>query len=191
MDDFFLGDYIDTYSGLRMYPLDPRPDMVCFEDIAHALSQQCRFAGHTSKFYSVAEHCVHVSRQVPEVYAQAALMHDAAEAYLMDIPRPLKQFLWYMPNALSMQHYKAYETALLRVITDRFKLKWPWDGLPLEVTEADCRMLSTEYMALVNENPPLSVRAFEPYVLSLGKWSPDKAKQAFWKRAKELEIATI
>lgn len=191
MDDFFLGDYIDTYSGLRMYPLDPRPNMVCFEDIAHALSQQCRFAGHTSKFYSVAEHCVHVSRQVPEEFAQAALMHDAAEAYLMDIPRPLKQFLWYMPNALSMQHYKTYETALLRVITNRFKLKWPWDGLPVEVTVADCRMLSTEYMALVNENPPLSVQAFEPYVLSLGKWSPDQAKQAFWKRARELEIVTL
>ena len=183
-----LGDYITTFMGLEVYPLDPQPSMICLEDIAHALAHQCRFAGHTAKFYSVAEHCVHVSQRVDPVFAQAALMHDAAEAYLMDIPRPLKGFLWYCLDNQTVGPYKVYERRLLQVIINRFHMHWPWDGLPLEVTAADCRMLVTEYLALVSEVLPDDLIKYDPYVVSLGNLDPPAAKRAFLKRAKELGI---
>lgn len=63
------GDWIQTFTGRRFWPLDPRPEDVCIEDIAHALSLKCRFGGHCTRFYSVAEHSVHVSNYVPAEFA--------------------------------------------------------------------------------------------------------------------------
>lgn len=85
------GDWMQTFSGRQFWPCDPRADEVCIEDIAHALSMQCRFAGHVRKFYSVAEHCVRASWIVPDRFKLAALLHDAAEAYVVDLPRPIKR----------------------------------------------------------------------------------------------------
>jgi 5'-nucleotidase len=87
------GNWIQTSSGRPYWPLDPRPEDVCIEDIAHALGMICRYGGHCLDFYSVAEHSVHVSNLVPSQYALAALLHDAPEAYCCDIPRPLKKNL--------------------------------------------------------------------------------------------------
>ncbi len=85
--------WLKTFTGKKFYPLDPHESDVDIRDIAHALSLQCRFAGHTRKFYSVAEHCVRVSYEVPDSLAMEALLHDASEAYLVDIPRPIKPYL--------------------------------------------------------------------------------------------------
>lgn len=92
------GDWMMTMSGRRFYPLDPRPEDVTIGDIAHALGMICRYQGHVTRFYSVAEHCVLMAR-----YAHAnglsietrfnALMHDAAEAFIWDVVRPLKHAL--------------------------------------------------------------------------------------------------
>ena len=88
--------WITTYTGQHFYPLDPRPHEVNMLDIAHALSMICRFNGHTQFFYSVAEHSIrcayHAHEQWPDrIELQlAALLHDASEAYLCDIPRPVK-----------------------------------------------------------------------------------------------------
>jgi len=79
--------YIRTYTGSRFYPLDPRPEDVNIRDIAHHLSMLCRFTGAVKSFYSVGEHSVRVSFIVPTLQA---LVHDATEAYLNDIARPLK-----------------------------------------------------------------------------------------------------
>lgn len=92
------GDWIQTYVGIRFHPLDPRQQDICHEDIAHALSLLCRYNGHGSKFYSVAEHCSILAHHVwlntrNKRLAFAALMHDAAEAYIGDLPRPLKYML--------------------------------------------------------------------------------------------------
>lgn len=99
------GDWCQTFTGRQFWPMDPRPEDVCLEDIAHALSLQCRFAGHCREFYSVAEHSVRVSRAVESVLPDemapeprrlmllAALLHDASEAYLVDVPRPVKPYL--------------------------------------------------------------------------------------------------
>lgn len=98
--------WIQTFTGKKFYPLDPDPEQICIEDIAHSLSLQCRFSGHTKRFYSVAEHSVEVARnwfvdpdhREPRTGKLMALLHDASEAYLSDIPRPLKllpEFAFY------------------------------------------------------------------------------------------------
>lgn len=87
------GDWMMTASGLQYWPLDPRAEDVRLTDIAASLSKLCRFGGHSSRFYSVAEHSVLVSQIVPHEHALQALLHDATEAYVVDIPRPLKRGL--------------------------------------------------------------------------------------------------
>ncbi|MGZ6854414.1 MAG: hypothetical protein ACXVGC_10195 [Mycobacteriaceae bacterium] len=88
---------IETHTGLFYDYLDPKPEQVCIEDIAHALSMTSRFGGHCSRFYSVAEHCCLVRQLVIEAgrpeLGLAALLHDAHEAYVGDIPTPLKHEL--------------------------------------------------------------------------------------------------
>lgn len=88
---------IETHTGLFYDYLDPKPEQVCIEDIAHALSNTARFGGHCSRFYSVAEHCCLVRQLVIEAglphLGLAALLHDAHEAYVGDIPTPLKREL--------------------------------------------------------------------------------------------------
>lgn len=82
--------WIVTYTGREVDLVEPRPDQICLDDIAHSLSHTCRFAGHTKRFYSVAEHSLHVARLCPTL---PALLHDAAEAYIGDVTRPLKHLL--------------------------------------------------------------------------------------------------
>lgn len=76
----FQRDYIETWSGLDLYLPDPDPSSIVIEDIAHALSRVCRFAGHVDRFYSVAEHSIHVSLAVPHKYALQGLLHDATRS---------------------------------------------------------------------------------------------------------------
>lgn len=111
------GDWMQTFTGRQFWPLDPRPEDVDILDIAHALSHLCRFAGHVRQFYSVADHCVRVSRCAPfgdRMVALGALLHDATEAYVVDVPRPLKRFL---PG------YKEIEAGVARAIEQRFDLE--------------------------------------------------------------------
>src|SRR5690606_4110631 len=82
---------IRTFTGIYVDVFDPTPEMICIEDIAHALAHQCRFAGHVKRFYSVAQHSVMCSRMVDRLYQMEALLHDASEAYLLDIPKPIKE----------------------------------------------------------------------------------------------------
>lgn len=88
-----MGSWFFTFSGTVCDVQNPRRSVVSLVDIAHSLSMQCRFNGHVRQFYSVAQHSVFVSRIVPSVWAAEALLHDASEAYLGDIIRPLKQQL--------------------------------------------------------------------------------------------------
>src|SRR4051812_6540197 len=85
------GDWMQTISGKAFFPLDPRPADVDIQDIAHALAFQCRFGGHVKEFYSVAEHSVRVSLICAHEDAKWGLLHDATEAYLSDIVRPVKR----------------------------------------------------------------------------------------------------
>lgn len=87
-DDWFV-----TYTGKRIEVTRPDPSAVDITDIAHALSHLCRFGGHVTRFVSVAEHSVRVSRAVPPNLTREALLHDAAEAYIGDVIKPLKDQL--------------------------------------------------------------------------------------------------
>lgn len=125
-------NYILTHSGLRFYFDDPRPEQISISDIAHALSNICRFTGHTKNHYSVAEHCVRASRIVPKEFALETLLHDAAEAYLGDVSTPLKRML---PD------YKTIETNVELVIAEKYGIPYP---MRQHVKHADLVMLATE-----------------------------------------------
>lgn len=87
-----MNGWIETYTGKKVFPLYPTPQSLCIEDIAHSLSLTCRFAGHCSELYSVAQHCCLVSDLLDEPWKMAGLLHDAAEAYLGDVVSPIKPF---------------------------------------------------------------------------------------------------
>lgn len=123
---------IQTYSGAMFDFLDPDPDTIIIEDIAHSLSLTNRFGGHTKKAYSVAQHCVLCSQMAPVGLRFQALMHDAQEAYVGDVATPLKQLL---PD------YRALEDRVEEVIRDKFGLPREFDP---RVKEVDIRMLATE-----------------------------------------------
>lgn len=138
------GDWIQTYTGRQFWPLDPRPEEIFIEDIAHALSMQCRFGGHVKAFYSVAQHSVEVSNVVLRTHGLWGLLHDASEAYLVDLPRPLKHF-----GDLG-KWYKFAESALMVAIAERFGLQWP---MPTEVEMADDCVLAAEKRDLLAPEP--------------------------------------
>lgn len=84
---------ICTFEGRQFWPFAPRVEDVSIVDIAHALSNIPRFGGHTRRFYSVAQHSLAVSHACEQRAAALGLLHDASEAYLLDIPSPIKQHL--------------------------------------------------------------------------------------------------
>ncbi len=175
------GDWIQTYCGLEFYPADPRPEEIDISDIAHALSNICRFTGHSERFYSVAEHCVHVSRCVGQEDALWALLHDASEAYICDMARPVKHGTPIGPI------YKEIESAIMAAVCRRFRLPIIQ---PDAVTRADNGMLWREYELLFRHRKPAwekwreKVTGLEPNELPC--WSPAAAKQQFLSRYVEL-----
>lgn len=146
--------WIGTYSGKRFWPLQPRAEEICIEDVAHGLALQCRFNGHCARFYSVAEHCWHVSRRVRPENALWGLLHDAAEAYLGDMVSPLKRSAWFdiqRAGGVECDSFGEAEARLLRLIGERFGLAWP---PPAEIKEVDRRMCATEYELLFAAGKP-------------------------------------
>lgn len=160
------GDWMQTFTGRQFWPMDPRPDEVEIADIAHALSLQCRYAGHCRHFYSVAEHCVLMARAVPEPLRLWALLHDASEAYLVDVPRPIKP---YLPG------YKVTEAAVMLAICARFGLP---PEMPGAVHAADNAILHDE-LAQAMAAPPVPWNLpGVPLGVTLRFWTPVEAE--FW-----------
>ena len=134
--------FIETYTGKKFYFTDPEPDMIDIRDIAHSLSLQCRFMGHAETFYSVAEHSVAVSCIVDKENALVALLHDAAEAYLSDIPRPIK-------NLFPM--YRALEYKISLAIFNKFNIEFLDDDETYkDIKDADNTQLKTEAKYLLS-----------------------------------------
>ena len=164
------GDWIQTFTGGMFWPLDPRASEVVIEDIAHSLAMSCRFRGHCRRFYSVAEHSVLVSRNVPPADALAALLHDGAEAYLSDVPRPLKRFL---PG------FAAIEDRVEAAIAERFGLPHP---MPASVKRVDTAILHDEARFLLGPHPADWSIPGEPLGLHESNFwclPPDGAEQLF------------
>lgn len=134
------GPWIETYTGKHFHILDPMPDEINIEDIAHSLSMQCRFTGHCAAFFSVAEHSVIVSLLVKPEHALAGLLHDASEAYLTDVARPVKP---------ELHNYRAIESVIMGAIFERFDLA---DTVAIweDIKEADTASLMTEAKYLMH-----------------------------------------
>jgi uncharacterized protein len=167
--------FMTTFTGRHVWPLNPHIEDIDIQDIAHALSQLCRFGGHTKRFYSVAEHAVYVSQHVKKADALVGLLHDASEAYLVDMPRPIKR---YMPM------YRDAEDLLQKVIADKFGLPWPF---PPSVHEADNRIFLSETRDLMGGiySWPGAPKPYKEPVMGL---NPVRAKKLFLDRYKELTI---
>lgn len=168
--------WCQTYKGHVFWPLEPeREQEILIEIIAHSLALQCRYNGHCNEFYSVAEHSVLIAR---ELYMQTGdknlalkgLLHDATEAYLGDIPRPIKQ-LW--PG------FKELENRWHIRIFNHFGLS---TDMPEEIKISDYRMLKTEAEQIMEWPPPQSwnfPEGIEPYDIKIICWSPKSAEQSF------------
>jgi len=170
-----IGDWMQTASGRKVYPLDLRPEEVCIEDIAHHLSHLCRFAGATREFYSVAQHSVYVSRIVPPADALWGLLHDASEAYLIDLPRIIKRW-----EPIGGPYREAERWAML-AICRRFDLSLPE---PESVKIADHRVLMAEKRDLMaqTEHRWAEDTELEPMVERIAAWHPETAREAFLTR---------
>jgi len=162
--------YVSTYLGHRFYLTRPHIDDIAIEDIAHGLAYQCRFNGQTREFYSVAQHSLMVMELVPEPYRLAALLHDAAEAYLGDMVKPLKNLF---------PAFSEIEGRVMEIIGHRFGVDLA--NLHPSIKEADRIALATEKRDLMpHSTEPWSylagVEALPDVILPM---PPQAAKQGF------------
>lgn len=167
-------EFIETYTGRKFNPRNPRPIDISVIDIAHALSNQCRYSGHTAWHYSVAQHCVLLSDyaervlKAPPVECLQILMHDAPEAYLVDIPRPVKQ---YMPE---FRQWDFHIDTAIRVwlgVADRDR--------PAFQDELDSRMIADERAQLMSKSGNDWGHDREPLGITIERWAPDYTERAF------------
>jgi hypothetical protein len=167
------GDWIQTYLGGMAFPLDPVVEEIDIRNIAHALSMLCRFGGHCIRFYSVAEHSVHIARWLLQrgesiIVCKWGLLHDGSEGHgMVDLPRPVK---------VHLAGYKPAEEAIQAKIAERF-------GLPREmpriVHEADQRMLTDEMQQNMAPSPVPWKTVLEPLGVRLRFWTPEEAEDEF------------
>jgi len=171
------GDWMQTFTGRAFYPLAPEVQDIDSRDIAHALSLLCRYGGHVGRFYSVAEHCILISEAVAPADALWALLHDATEAYLGDMIRPIKR---------AMPTYRAVEDHLMEIICKRYGIT-P-GPMPPGVKDADNRILLDERSVLLGIPPQTwgSVENLESLGVTIHAWSPKQAEARYLKHLKEL-----
>jgi len=170
-----IGPTILLASGNYFDLLAPEHSTFTIEDVAHGLSNTCRFAGQCIRFYSVAQHSVIVSQHVPPEFAFAGLMHDAAEAFIGDITKPLKDIL---PD------YRALEKRIEAAVLQRFGLP---AVMPPEVKEIDVVMLATEQAQLMRNRDDWNyTRGRTPIPIEIPAMGPEAAKAAFLARYAEV-----
>lgn len=170
--------YIETFTGRRLFYDNIQQDAIAMIDIAHSLSQICRYTGHTKEFYSVAQHSVLVSdAQTTLAEKRAGLLHDATEAYVNDLPSPLKA-------CTDLGDYKNLENRIHAVINDKYDVN---DGMTPNIKKADLQALFTEHRDVLN-NPSHwgwgdEIKRFKDVIIPL----PSKeAKELFIQRFIEL-----
>lgn len=190
--------WMQTYSGKIYTIAKPDPEQICLEDIARSLSKQCRFAGHSTRFYSVAEHSIHVCDRVKQLlnnmYSEEeerltllrALLHDAAEAYLLDVPRPLKE-------APGMIFYRRKHNETLKVILNKYGLYQHTNSTSFHtathvIQHADNELLATEKVQVMAPEPQGWGSLPESLDISLPCWSHDEAYKVFIDKATKLGI---
>ena len=176
--DWVTGYWIETFHGRRVDPVAPDPSQIAIDDIAHALARQCRFTGHVRDFLSVAQHSVHVSELVPPEHALAALLHDASEAYLSDLARPVKV------QPAFKRVYGLAEERLMRTIAGVFGLAWPF---PDAVKLADDAVLRAEARDLLPHSGGWWREGTgAPAPFAIVAWAPEEAEWRFLARFNQL-----
>jgi hypothetical protein len=165
-----------TRSGQYFDYLHPERYRLEIGDIAHALANTCRFAGQCRQFYSVAQHSVYVSRIVPEEHALAGLLHDCAEAFIGDVPRPLKRML---------SQYQVIEKRVEAALFAKFGIPLP---LPEAVKLADLQLLAAEQAALLppHDDEWAVLRGIAPAPIEITPVGWYEARAAFMARYDEL-----
>lgn len=164
---------MQTFTGRVIDLADFTEEDVRLPDISHALSLINRFTGHTKTPYSVAQHCVMVSRIVPPQHAMWGLLHDASEAYLGDVASPLKALL---------PEYRELESHVQRTIARKFGLCWP---IPKDVKDADVRALLAEKRDLLTVDHDWGFD-MEPMAGPVLPYGWQEAKKLFEERYKEI-----
>lgn len=176
------GDFIQTYSGIKFYPFDPKIEEIKLCDIIHALSFICRFVGHSQYFYSVAQHSVLVAEKCPKPYKMYGLLHDAAEAYISDIAHPIKRNKMFQP-------VRELENNLLDLIFKNFNVVRTKESDEI-IKNIDKRMLYTEKNFLMKDNIPWgknNENAYQPFDdIKIIPWDPEKSQLEFYKLFSEL-----
>ncbi|MDP2128159.1 MAG: HD family hydrolase [Pseudohongiella sp.] len=170
--------WIETSSGSSIDLINPKSYQIKIWDIAHALSHICRFGGHCRWHYSVAQHSVLVSYLVPVEFALEALLHDAAEAYLGDVVRPLKV------NG-DMEGYRAAEKLMEAAIIETFGIG---DISHPLIKLADMQMLAAEREVLLTDKKSLwqCLEGVSPAPLKIEKLTPEQAREMFMARLQEI-----
>ncbi|THE64772.1 HD domain-containing protein [Salinadaptatus halalkaliphilus] len=156
---------IETYTGHPFDVFDPAPRDVRLEDIAAGLAHTCRFGGHCTQFYSVAHHSIHVSRELPADAPRLQLLglfHDAGEAYVGDVPRPIKA---------EFEAFERVEDRILRAVWTAFDLEAPTESEWDRVMAADDRLLAYEADLLLAD----------------ASWAPDPPDRAYDLRADSID----
>lgn len=170
--------FIETFTGRRFDPVNPNPDDIIVADIAHALSNKCRYTGHSSSFYSVAQHCVLVSNIVDEEFALDGLMHDAAEAYLPDVAFPIKH---NFPRLMEI------EDNLHGVIAEKFGITYPYVD---NVVDIDRRITIDEARSFMTSKGEWWGHDMDNGVLSndqlIAPMTPEQAEEKFLDKMYEL-----
>ncbi len=171
------GSIVTYPSGTRIWPLDLNPKKINIEDVAHGLGNICRYNGHVSKFYSVAEHSCRLYDYGPDELKPHLLTHDISEYLTGDLVAPLK----YLPE---FRTYRQIESVIMDTVYERFGLD-PIE--PEEVKYLDLAIRVNEMRDLKGIEPkkygppPLDIPVIEP-------WLPEKAKTEFLKRARALGL---
>lgn len=159
-----------TNSGIKFDMANPQADQICIEDIANALSKQCRFNGHCTSFYSVAQHSILVASLVDQEHKLQALLHDATKAYIGDMVSLLKAL---------MPEFEKYEQMLWHIIADKFGVA---RELHPQVKHADLVMLAAEKNDLMPHHPdqwPCLYNVYPPRGFKVKPTSPCDAERDF------------
>lgn len=174
-----LGPAIGTASGGLFHLLNPQKNELNIGDVAHATANICRFVGHTLHFYSVAQHCVHVSYLVPPQHALAGLLHDAPEAYVGDTSRPLKHLL----DGLAPGVLDGVEDRILELMSVRYGFSYPLHPV---IKEMDQVALATEKRDVMAGSATFWQDLPDPDPKPIIPLSPSEAKATFLVRFIEL-----
>ncbi len=186
---------IVTYTGKSFDLLNPTPDMVCIEDIAHSLANICRYTGHVRQFYSVAQHSVLAAQADSSSNPLQRLLHDADEAYIGDIASPWKQLLCVdvAETKQALQHYvavKAWEQKIQDVIGLALEVDLTHSA---EVKVVDNRMYFTEVRDLMPPSKEFRLWKgdLKPFEEKIIPWLPEPAEEIFLVMYKMLNLERV